>query len=232
MEHQPEQLRRPSSRTGFARQPIAAASPRAFTLLELLLVILILVLVTAFVVPAVGATLVAMRLRTAADMAVNQIASARQSAIALNRTVEVRFYRFAALGQPGEQPSDPATGKFRALQVFQYDESGLAIALTKVEQLPDGVIFDSGPLSSLLATIPKKTFKAPLDAQVALPVCGTNYTCTTYQILPGGNTSLAAGQWYITVHNQNDGDAPPSLPKNYAAIQIDPASGVVRTYRP
>ena len=206
--------------------------PQAFSLIELLVVVAIMVLVCAFTFPAVNSMLTSYNIGAGADMVVGQLESARQSTIALNRAVEVRFYRYAIQGMAGEQPSSPATGKYRALQIFQYNPTGAALPLTKVMQLPTGIIFDSGTLSSLLAAIPQKTYTPPLDPQVNLPECGTNYLCTAYQIYPGGNTTLASSQWFVTLHRLTDGDALTSPPHNYATIQVDPVSGVVRLYRP
>ena len=202
-----------------------------FSLLELLLVVAIIVLVYAFALPAANSMLTTYRLSTGADIAVGQISSARHSAIAHNHTVEMRFYRYALSGYPGEQPTSPATGKYRALQLFEYNDGGKAVPITKVSQLPGGIIMDSGTLSTLLASTQLKIFgnSTSLDPQVTLAECGTNYICSAYQINPGGITSLSATQWwYLTLHKLTDGDALATPPHNYATIQVDADSGTVR----
>src|ERR1700739_1522897 len=147
MEHRPNQLTL-EVRDGCHREGCAGSCQRhAFTLLELLIVVPIMVLVCAFPIPAVPPLLTSYTLAPGADMALGKLGSARQSALATDHTVEVRFYRYALQGMPGEQPSNPASGHFRALQIFQYTSSGAALPLTKVNQLPTGVIFDSGTLS-------------------------------------------------------------------------------------
>ena len=119
-----------------------------FSLLELLVVVAIMMIIYALVAPAANSIVMSFRLNSAADSVVNTLSFARQSSIAQNRTVEVRFYRFALAGMPGEQPSNPATGKFRAIQAFAYNSSGSAVPLMKVQMLPDGIIFDSGSVLS------------------------------------------------------------------------------------
>lgn len=229
MEHQPGQLNSEVCH----REGRTGRSPRnSFTLLELLIVIAVMLVVSALAVPAVTSLLTSYNLATGADMVLSQLGFARQSALAIDHTVEVRFYRFAIQGMPGELPSNPASGKFRAFQIFQFASSGVALPLTKVEQLPTGIIFDSGTLSSLLAASQQKTFNPPLDSQVSLPECGTSYSCAAFRVSAAGNTSLAPAQWFVTLHTRAAGDALTAPPPNYATIQIDPVSGVVRLYRP
>jgi Tfp pilus assembly protein FimT len=65
-----------------------------------------------------------------------QLHLARQTALTKNRSVEVRFYQIADSSAPGEQPSNPSTGKFRTMQLFEIQESGAAVALGEIQYLP------------------------------------------------------------------------------------------------
>jgi len=207
---------------------------RAFTLLELLVVMSIIGIIAAIVVPASTSMMMSSRLTDASAQVVAQLTRARQIAIAHNRTVEVRFYQFGDGEIPGESAANPSTGKYRALQVFEYADSGSAIPSTKIERLPDGVIFDSGAtLSTLFSPTQKKTFSSALDTAVSLPRgVGTNYTCSAFRISPSGSAKLSLANWFVTVHRASDGDALATPPHNYSTIQIDAASGAVKVYRP
>ncbi len=207
----------------------------AFSLVELLVVVAIIAMIMAFVVPVTGDVMQASRMTDATNQVEGFFINARQTAIAHNHTVEVRFYQFGDPEVPGEQAANPASGRFRAMQFFEYLDQGEAMPVTKVERLPDGIVFDSGAtLSTLLGPSQKKTFTGSnLDPQVNLPRgVNTNYNCCAFQIMPSGTTKLAIGSWYVTLHKLSDGDALPAPKGNYATIQIDGVSGEVTPYRP
>lgn len=212
-----------------------------FSLVELLVVVAIIMVIYALATPAVTSIVLSFRLNSAADSIVNTLGFARHSSIAQNCTVEVRFYRFALAGMPGEQSSNPATGKVRAIQAFEYNSSGIAVPLMKVQMLPTGIIFDSGSaLSPLLAGSQQQTYAA--TSQVSLPEAGMNYTYGTYQIRPSGITqvglssgtftTLPTGLSCITLHKLTDGDALSRPPSNYVTIQVDPISATPQSYKP
>jgi uncharacterized protein (TIGR02596 family) len=210
------------------------SSPGGFTLIEMICVIAIIAVLVTLIVPATNSLMTASELSGATDQVVGRISYARQAAIARNHTVEVRFYQFADPELPGEQAGNPATGKYRALQLFEYLENGAAVPLTKVEMISERIIFDSGlPLSPLLGATRKKTFAPPLDGPAILPRgVGITYNCAAFQFTPSGATRLALANWFLTLHQASSGDALTSPPANYATVQIDPVSGTVKSYRP
>ena len=176
---------------------------RAFSLVELLLVVAIIAMIMAFVVPVTTSVMLASRMTDATNQVEGLFVYARQTAIAHNHTVEVRFYQYGDPEEPGEQPANPISGRFRA-QICEYLDHGEAIPVTKAERLPEGIVFDSGSvLSTLLGSTQKKTFTASsnLDPQINLPRgVNTNYNCYAFQIAPSGTTKLAIGMWYVTLH--------------------------------
>ncbi len=199
-----------------------------FSLMELMVVMAVMALLAALAAPAVSSLLSSSRLSDATDQVVALLGYARQSAVALNHTVEVRFYQFS-------DPSIPSsTSHYQAMQVFQFDDDGNAIPLTKVQFLPGQIICDAGStLSPLLGTSQAKTFNPPLDAQISLPRIGASYTCAAFQFAPSGITTLVAtSSWFVTLHRAADGDNLSTPPTNYSTVQIDPVSGSVKTYRP
>lgn len=221
-------------------------SRHGFSLIELLVVMAIIIMLMALVVPASTSMMAASRLTTAASSVSGLLSYARQNAIASNHTMEVRFYRYGDPEVPGEKANDPTTGRFRAVQLFEYQENGVARAVTKAEPLPGGIIFDAGTedpkttLSSLFGKQHEKQFTpaggsgAPqLDPKVNLPRgVGTNYDCMAFQFSPSGITNLGFGNWFVTLHKANDGDNLGQPPPNYATLQVEPVSGAVKTYRP
>ena len=82
---------------------------RAFSLVELLVVMAVIAIVAGFAVPAVTTMLKGSQLTQGSQMVVDQIALARQTALSRNRSVEVRFYKFADPEIPGEDVKKPET---------------------------------------------------------------------------------------------------------------------------
>ncbi len=199
-----------------------------FSLVELIIVVAIIALMSALIIPAATSTMMGSRLSGASNQVLSTIAGARQTAIVHNRTVEVRFYQFCDPEIPGENPSRPETGRYRAMQTFEYDEHGAALPVTQVERLPDGIVFDSNvALSTIFDPRQSKTFTPPLDAAAVLPRgVGTNYHCSAFQFTPSGSTKFGFGNWFVTLHKATDGEnlpVPPSQLRRGADPRRSPA---------
>jgi uncharacterized protein (TIGR02596 family) len=172
-------------------------------------------------------------------MLVDQLSVARQTALSMNNSVEVRFYQFGDPGIPGEQVNSPSTGRYRAMQTFVIQDSGTAVALGKVQLLPNTIMIDSGAtLSSIIGSsqaspaIPTATKGSMLN--VPIPRVGTNYNSVAFQFLPGGSTNLTPpiSTWFLTLHKLNDADGLNTPPSNFYTVQIDASNGHIKTYRP
>ena len=218
----------------------------------MLAVMAIISVLIALVVPAASTMVRGSQLSQAVELMDSQLDLARQTALSRNHSVEVRFYQYADPSVQGEQQGSPATGKYRALQLFDVSPSGTPLVLNKVQRLPLSVIIDSGSqLSSLIgatsntAVAPAKNSGAALN--VTIPTSGLQYNAVSFRFLPDGSTNLpsslsgSAGgsgasaqsaRWYLTLHNAVDGDARATPPSNFATLQLDPANGHIRTYRP
>ncbi len=228
---------------------------RAFSLVELLVVIAVIAIVAGFAVPAVTTMLKGSQLTQGSQMVVDQIALARQTALSRNRSVEVRFYKFCDPEIPGEDPTKPETGFFRSLQVFEVLDSGTALPSGPVQRLPMNVIMHEAELSTLLnkKERPRVTKDDVAKDGSAPEIPGMpegakkSYEYVSFRFLPDGSTNLpptgtvtvtpTGDSWYITLLNPKaagatklgtrDGEA-----NNYFTMQIDPITGSTRSYRP
>jgi uncharacterized protein (TIGR02596 family) len=221
-----------------------APSPQrqsAFSLIELIIVISVIVIIAAFTIPAMNTVLKGSQLSQGAGTLVGQLNIARQQALSRNRQIEVRFYRYADPEIPGEDVSKPETGKYRAMQLFQVTPQGVALPIDKIQTLPLSVIFSASEAEGLSTLLDRPTAlnpKKPGVADKAAPRLPRgvdfNYEYVSFKFLPDGSTDRnPTGRWYITVVGINDKlESPTKPPPNFFTVQVDPVSGVTKIYRP
>ncbi len=197
---------------------IRAGSDRAFSLLELLVVLAIVSVLAALSFSSLVSSLAGSKLNSAGQIVADSIGLARQEAVARDRNVQVRFYQIT-------------NGTFQgwcALQLLRVEQTSSGAALvpvTHVILLPDGVIISaSSTLSPLL------TADTALQGTVALPIYG-NTAYAGFYFLPSGSVESALNNAnnFITLQNATATGSPPA---NYSTVQIDTISGKVTTYRP
>jgi uncharacterized protein (TIGR02596 family) len=221
-----------------------AHSPvRAFSLVELLVVIAVIAIVAGFAVPAVTTMIRGSQLTQGSQMVVDQIALARQTALSRNRSIEVRFYKFADPETPGESGKKPEDGFFRAIQTFEILENGAALPLAPIQRLPTNLVINEAGLSTIMK---ERTVQIPSPSDPDIPgMPGGNdpkshYVYVALRFLPDGSTDLppsgtsTSDSWYITLLNYRFAkavrfDEENKEVDNYFTLQIDPVTGSTRS---
>jgi uncharacterized protein (TIGR02596 family) len=228
---------------------------RAFTLIELLAVMAIIAVVIAFAIPAANQVMKGSQMSQGSQALADQIAYARQIALTKNSAVEVRFYRFGDPETPGEKFDEPASGKWRAFQIFEILPNGASVPVAEMKRLPRQVVMDGDKYSTLLSEEYRGVAKEGQDDNTApdLPVeilgqrVAKQYSYQSFRFLPDGSTDLTPrakkygssgapsnsdDSWYITVVGLSDLDKPLDQIGNFFTIQIDPVSGAMKQFRP
>ncbi len=198
---------------------------RAFSLLELIVVIAIIGLIASMAVPVVGSVARSARLNQATQIITDQLAIARQTAIGRNHAVEVRFFQFADPDSPGSKSS------YRALQTLEVINGRQMVPLDKVQNLPISTIADHAPALSSLLDPAKRTVVPGSDP---MPRISTGYQYTAIRFRPDGSTDLlpTEGPWFLTLHDETAGDGLAKPPQNFTTIEIDPVNGSLKFYHP
>jgi len=208
--------RRAFPQSGISRGTLSRS--RAFTLLEMLIVLAIAIVLFSFIAPAVTSISQGNALTRGGQNITDTLLLAVEEAMTRNRAMEVRLIRI---------PSDSGESlAYRGVQVWGAKESsGTFTSLTPIMRLPRGVVIAESLLLSPLLQSPNA-----LSGKVA--VNGVERDYTAFVILANG--SLKGGQpaqSYLTVLLEKDAGTD-SAPSNYFSIYLNPATGKVRTFRP
>lgn len=189
--------------------------PPAFSLVELLVVMAVIVVLMAVAVPALNSVLAGSGVGRAGQMISDAFVLARQEAVSKNRDVYVRFLKFA--------DGADATPRWRAVQIWSKDPAPNGKALGKLMKFPEGVYISTGTtLSPLLENATDK-------GSQTLATYGTvDYAAFRFRATGQIDGSMAGSNW-VTVQSATDTSSPP---QNYYTLQINPITGKVLTYRP
>jgi len=223
----------------------------AFTLVETLVVVSIIVLILAMTGPTLLGTMQANKLTSAGSSLVGFLSEAQQLAVTLNAPVEVRFYRYKV--SPDQFES------YRSYQMFKvttppvdpkvpWNFEELFEPIGQVFRLPEGIIIpQDSALSPVLnsqgfadtAKDKPNGYSGVQDAKYVALRFMTDGTCRIVSTQATGSGTLGTlsftslNQSYFTLASNIGRELTVStLPKNFFTIQIDPMNGKARSYRP
>lgn len=195
--------------------------PNAFSLVEVLVVIGIIALLAVFAVPAVSSLLESSRLNTTVNQVADQIALARQAALAQNRRVEIRFYKLT-------NSTDGLT-VYRGMRSHVISDNGTSTPLSALSEIQEPLIIssNSGWSTVFRAGGNSTSYQGTEDLPKAP---GTAYS--KFSFLPNGRTDFGPGDNpFLTLLNPRASSGG-ALPPNYAVLQIDAITGNIRVFRP
>jgi len=198
----------------------------AFTLLELLLVVVLISVLLGVVAPGVHGAIQAGRLRDAATVVYNRLTEARQLAVSLGTQTEVRIYLMPELSGNGTRMV------LRKIQVLalQLGSGGVDDASGSPEFTPLSSP-DSWSENIVISDDADWTSFRTLDYQHA-DHPGGRQTYLSFRIHPDGSTTLPLGEkWFLTLIERRYLSAS-ALPKNFITLQVDPSSGRVKMFQP
>lgn len=224
-----------------ARSPVllAPAAPpgaratldiRAFSLIELLVVIAIIAVLMVLSLPAVSGIMGGSKVAVATETVAGTLSSARQLAAAKNREVEFRLITM-------KSPSflSGSADEMRAVQILEVAD-GVLRPLGRPRVLPDGVIIGSSAgISSLaaLATSNAVSGDSPISG------IGTGYSYRAFRFRPDGSMDLKErlttpndDKYYLTLFDEKTKPSGDTPPPNFATISLEPATGAYTVYRP
>jgi uncharacterized protein (TIGR02596 family) len=214
-------------------------SNRAFTLIEMLVVMAIVVILGALAIPLVQGTSRAYQLDATGQLMINQLALARQNALTSNHMVEVRFYQLPDYNQSSTGP----ISVYRGMQCFEEGDPTVSgsVTLTALTPLSKPAFFPAPVVLSTINNVSPLLSPAPAppsSTDPMLPNYQANYKYSSFHFKPDGSTDLTNNPTTglplnsVTLVLENDKAVTGSLPNNYETLQVDPAIGTVRRFLP
>lgn len=231
---------------------------KAFTLIEMVIVIAIVAMLMVFATPALTRTLQATKLASTGEALMGALAEAQQIAYSQGVPVEIRFFTHS---EPGMNGGPALVRSYQSFKV-QLSSTGTGAGVTVSEVLdPVGNLV---PLSSGIVIANDTTLSPLLDGEGLddiksgnnsgggpgySGVQGAKYTAIRF--MPDGScrtveagTTSGSGRLsmlsfellkdsYLTItYDISQSLTSSNLPKNFYTIQIDPFNGKLRNYYP
>jgi uncharacterized protein (TIGR02596 family) len=209
------------------KTPPSLPSASAFSLVDLLLVIVLISGLMVLLAPAFNGISGGNKVTEATNQVAAELGDARQISLAKTRPIEIRFYKV-----PGE-----TTNSEEVYRAFRMVESDTGTALDKVYRLPRGVILTDDPkYSTILSNL---NLHSGSETVPGLGSGKVDYVAVRFKA--NGETSLdplGAGsgatrdEWFLSVIRENAKPGTDRPADNFGTIHIDPLTGRTRIYRP
>jgi uncharacterized protein (TIGR02596 family) len=196
------------------------------------MLIVLTIILTLFAIAARGAkkTWEGQEIRASAMKLSADLTLASQSAVKLNRTVQVRFLQYHDMNVAVESP------QFHAYQLVVSVDGGLTTqwrALYEVQKLEGSTIISSAPKFSTLVERPQQLNPQQdsrlMRAYMEMP----NLKYTSIEFRPDGSTNLdpdANTPWMLTLVPVRYATELNEMPNDFSTLIISPDTGAVRVY--
>ena len=207
------------------------SKPPAFSLLELLVVIAIIAVLATLATAGLDSVSRSTKLASAAQRLGDQIALARQTAVARNLPVEVRLYKLPDFDQTSGSPT-----VWRGLQLFLMDGVN-ATPVTRPLFFPHRVIISENSAVSPLLQNSTSGLGAEITPAASFGAfASADVRYKSFTIRPNGtvtsSNNVPPENWFLTLHHENDPKPDGLKPANFATIQINAVTGKVSILRP
>lgn len=196
-----------------------------FSLIELLLVVAIVGILSVLAIGGFNQTVRGTKITSTAQGVADALGLARNSALARNTPVQIRFYKFPTF----DAATNSAPDTFRGLQIFAC-ESRTTNAITRPFLFPNPVIASKDATKS---SILQQTEFSGTGA-----VSGySNYKYVTLtfgsdgMIRTGSSQLTTTNEFFITLQAVLDTDNS-TWPKNYATVSVNPVTGNTKIFQP
>jgi len=210
---------------------------RAFTLIEMLIVVSVIGMLLALTAPRVFSILRSNELSTQGETLRNWLSQAQQKALSSNADVEVRFYKFADLNSSQVEP------EYRGAVYYQHDRFGELQPNSQIFRIRNPLSLSDNPrLSNILD---QRMNKSPANSSeiqkeirelFGLSVDTSSVEYSSFRFRPNGSTDLDKTEvWFMTLVEDGrnvSGPGGSEIPRNFVCLQIDPFNGTIREYRP
>ena len=185
----------------------------AFSIVELLVVIAVILLLTSLTIPAFNSIAVGSNLNRSGQLVGDQISLARLTAVTKNREMQVRLFAM----------TNGMTKGWRGIQVWRIEQTPAGptnIPSGRLMVFPEGIAVDPAR-SPLLGADAAVTGTLSLPAYGTLAYCGFRFRATG-----STDSSVTASKNYLTLQQVGTASS------NFYTIQVNPITGKTTVFRP